>query len=225
MPAVGDHNEVVRHPILDYLRRGRLILAVVLAFAVLTGTAAIAPRVANLDDNAAHAFSGNEVTPPRQLPPLSLERVDGTAWTSAETRGRISLFFFGYTNCPDICPLTLSRARAVHEQLGEDAGEIDVYFVTVDPERDTPERLGLYVSQFNPEFIGLTGTDEQIEAAKAAFGVIAIQQPMSSSAGYSVDHTASSFVVDQDGAIRLIYPHDAPSVDVVSDLRTLLASE
>lgn len=203
--------------------RGRLAIVVLIGFVVLVVVATLAPRAIESDSGAAPAFSGMELTPPRELPALSLDRTDGTAWSSAESEDRISLFFFGYTNCPDVCPLTLSRANQIHQQLGEDAGSIDVYFITVDPERDTPDRLGLYVSQFNPAFTGLTGTPEQLQAAISAFGVVAVKQESLSGAGYSVDHTAGSYLVDDAGRIRLIYPHDAPAADIVRDIQSLLA--
>ena len=210
---------------LDFLGNGRLLLAMLLGFGVLVGAAAIASRVTITGPDAGSALSGAEVTPPRALPALALVRADGSAWSSADTEGRLALYFFGYTHCPDVCPLTLSRANQIQTQLGADAAQVDVYFVTVEPARDTPERLGRYVSQFSPDFTALTGTTAQLAAAQTAFGVIAVQQPNSSGSGYTVDHTASSYLVDSDGRIRLIYPHDGPSDDVVGDIRTLLSAE
>ena len=211
--------------VFNYLHRGRLLLALLLGFATLVVMAALAAPVDLSEPGDEPAFTGAEVTPPRALPALALARVDDTAWSSAETRGRLSLFFFGYTSCPDVCPLTLGRARQLHAQLGADAAQVDVYFITVDPERDTRARLGRYVSQFSPDFIALTGTAAELEAARAAFGVIAVRQPHATGTGYAVDHTASSYLVDGEGRIRLIYPHDAPSEDVLAGLRALLASE
>ncbi|MEZ4570695.1 MAG: SCO family protein [Thermomicrobiales bacterium] len=160
--------------------------------------------------------------PPKTLPDLTLQHTDGLAWTSSDMHGRLSLFFFGYTNCPDVCPLTLSRARQIYDALGADAEAVDVYFTTVDPERDTPERLGRYVEQFNPAFLSLTGSTEQLEAAKNAFGVVAVRQETGSSSGYSVDHTATSYLIDGTGSIRAVFPHDAATEDVLHDIRVLL---
>jgi len=206
----------------DFARaHGRALLIFAVSFALLIALAALSARFVERDAGPAR-FSGLVVEPPRELPALQLQRTDGGVWNSAETDGRVALFFFGYTNCPDVCPLTLSRARQALSQLGDDAARVDVYFITVDPERDTPERLGLYVSQFHPAITGLTGTPEQLATAMSAFGVVAQQVPTGSGAGYAVDHTATSFLVD-DGAIRLLYAYDTPAGDIASDLRAILA--
>lgn len=208
--------------VFDSIASTRILIAMALGFVVLVLAASLASRVALPGGSEEQVFAGAEVSPPRALPALTLQRADGTIWSSDETRGRISIFFFGYTHCPDVCPLTLSRANQIAQRLGADVDEVDVYFITVDPERDTPDRLGRYVSQFNPAFIALSGTAGQLEAARAAFGVIAVRQPGPGDS-YAVDHTASSYLIDASGSIRFIYPHDAPAEDVVADIDRLLA--
>ena len=214
-----------RLAVLSYVRRRRLLVGIVVGLVVLVFVAALASQVVSLSPDEPAVLKGAELSQPRELPDLTLMRADGSPWSSDETAGRLSLFFFGYTSCPDVCPLTLSRARQVQDRLGADSRELDVYFVTVDPERDAPDRLGMYVSQFSPEFGALTGTPAQLEAVQEAFGVVAVRQSSASQAGYSVDHTASSFLVDSDGRIRIIYPHDSPSDDVVADVQALLARD
>ena len=205
------------------LRRRLIVFGI--AIVGLLVIALLATRTFGADDPASSQFLGLEVAPPRTLPALTLQHTDNSEWSSESGRGRLSLYFFGYTHCPDICPLTLSRARQVREQLGEQADEVDVYFITVDPERDTPERLRLYVSQFHPSFMGLTGGPEQIDAAKLAFGVVAEKHMSSSASGYSVDHTATSFLVNRENQIVLLYPHDVASSAVVSDIQGLLDAD
>ncbi|HLT21201.1 MAG TPA: SCO family protein [Thermomicrobiales bacterium] len=200
----------------------RMAMIFVLGFTLLILAAVLAQHFANTTAGSEPAFTGLAVEPPRELPPLELQRADGGIWSSAELNGRLAMFFFGYTNCPDVCPLTLSRAKQAIAQLGDDAARVDFYFVTVDPERDTPRRLGMYVGQFDPTITALTGTPAQLEAAMAAFGVVAQQVPTGSEAGYAVDHTATSFLID-DGAIRLLYGHDTPAADLAADLRAILA--
>ncbi len=204
---------------------GKMAIAIVLGFGLLVATAVLATRLTDSQSESDQTFAGMSMSPPPTLPALTLQRSDGAKWTTEETSGRFSMFFFGYTNCPDVCPLTLSRAKQIHNQLGVEAAKIDFYFVTVDPERDTPERLGNYVSQFNPSFTGLTGTPGQLETAQAAFGVVAEKQAGGSGAGYSVDHTATSYLVDDQGRIVLLYAHDAPAEDAIGDIRALLGGE
>jgi protein SCO1/2 len=135
----------------------------------------------------------------------------------------ISSLFFGYTFCPDVCPVTLGIWKRVHEALGEDARQVRFVFITVDPERDTPERLLQHVAIFNPEFIGLTGTPEALQPVYQTFGVFFEKESASKSAvGYLVSHTASAFVVDRAGQWRLRHAFETPADDIVHDIVQLL---
>jgi protein SCO1/2 len=173
----------------------------------------------------AAALAGGALTPPVELPGLALQRAGGGRFTTADTRGRLSLFFFGYTTCPDVCPLTLAYVAQVRRRLGGGAGaqRLDAYFVTVDPERDTAARLVEYVAHFDPAIVPLTGTPEELERARAAFGVVAEKRPLpGSAAGYAMDHTALVYLVDGEGRIRLVYPHGVPPDVIAADVRRLL---
>jgi protein SCO1/2 len=133
------------------------------------------------------------------------------------------LLFFGYTQCPDVCPTTLSTWRKVHAGLGDDAARVRFAFVTVDPERDTSERLGLHVNAFNPDFYGLTGTEDQLEAVYDFFGIVAEKDDSSgSAAGYLISHTATTFVVDTEGRWRLRETYGTAPEDIVYDIQQLL---
>lgn len=158
--------------------------------------------------------------------------VDGSTFQLNEQRGRFVLLNFGYTSCPDICPLTLGELAAVYSQLGEkDADYVDklaVAFVTVDPERDTPERLQTYLGAFNPDFHGVYIEDAaELERVKGSFGIYAEKRAVEGSqnpANYLVDHTGGVYVIDPDGNVRLYLRNDIGVPGMVADLEHLLRS-
>jgi protein SCO1/2 len=140
-------------------------------------------------------FNGGVLTQPLAIPDLALRRADGKLFTTGEARGRWALYFFGYTTCPDVCPMTLAYVSQVRRQLGPAAP--DAYFVTVDPARDTPARLAQYMANFDPGIVALTGTDEQLARMREAFGVVAEKRVVEGSgAAYFMDHTALIFLVN-----------------------------
>ncbi|MEZ5871860.1 MAG: SCO family protein [Nitratireductor sp.] len=130
--------------------------------------------------------------------PFTLSRTDGTVFTERDLSGKPHAMFFGFTNCPEVCPTTLYEASGWLEQLGPDADKIGIYFVTVDPERDTPEMIAEYVASFDKRIVGLTGTPEQIEVIKKAYRVFS-QKVDLEGGGYTVDHTASIYLMNKDG--------------------------
>ena len=204
--------------------RTGLLAVLLLGLAVVLGLLVV-PRLW-APEPAPPAFKGGALTPPTALPPLTLQRADGRSFTTADTIGRTSFFVFGYTRCPDFCPLTLVQVAQLHRQLGADAANVDTYFVTVDPARDTPERLREYTANFDPTIVGLTGTPDQLTAAYAAFGVVAQRRDAPERPGdYFMDHTALSYLVDAGGRIRLVYPYPLEPADVAADVRALAATQ
>jgi protein SCO1/2 len=200
-------------------------VAAVCALLALLVAAVLVARPAWLSRDGG-AFKGDELRPAVTLPALSLARMDGRRFTTADTYGRQALFFFGYTRCPDVCPLTLAQMMQIQRQLGAEAGQLDIYFVTVDPARDTPERLRAYLANFGPRVVGLIGTTEELAATLRAFGAVAERRQSASWAGdYAMDHTALTYLVDPAGRIRLIYPYPIAPEDAVADLRRLIAAE
>lgn len=156
------------------------------------------------------------------VPDFTLTNTAGESVNLSDYEGEIVLLYFGYTFCPDICPTTLSELSNVQRQL-DDAGEkIQVVMVTVDPQRDTPENLGKYVTHFHPDFVGLSGTKAEIDAAGEIFGVYYEKQEGSEATGYLVDHTARVFVVDPQGNYQLSFSYGTPVADIVHDLNLLL---
>jgi protein SCO1/2 len=157
------------------------------------------------------------------VPDFSLTDESGGTFRLADQRGKVVLLFFGYTSCPDVCPTTLANWRKVHEALGDDAARVRFVFVTVDPERDTVEKLGLHVNAFNPDFIGLTGDQAELESVYRIFDVFYEKDTSSGSAlGYLVSHTATTFVLDPQGVWRLRETYGTPVDDIVHDVRQLL---
>jgi protein SCO1/2 len=153
---------------------------------------------------------------------LSLTGHDGRPRTLADYRGKLVVLFFGFTHCPDICPTTLADMAAVVKGLGADAGRVQVLFVTVDPERDTPEVLASYVPAFDARFLGLTGDAAAIQAAAKEFKIFYEKRQGSAPGAYTVDHSGQSYVLDAQGRLRLLVRHDRLAQDLGADLRTLL---
>ena len=169
------------------------------------------------------SFRGSVLEDPVTVPDFTLTDQSGQPFRLSDQRGQVVLLFFGYTSCPDVCPTTLGTWRKVHQALGEDADQAKFVFVTVDPERDTPERLGIHVNAFNPDFVGLTGTPDELEAVYTLFGVIHEKDTSSGSAlGYLVNHTATTFVIDREGAWRLRETYGTEAEDFVHDIQQLL---
>ena len=138
--------------------------------------------------------------------------------------GKVVVVFFGFTHCPDVCPMTLVEFNAALEQLGEAAKNVQVLFVTVDPERDTPEVLGPYVTTFNADFLGLTGTAEQVAEVAREFRIVYRKVEGSQPQNYSVDHSAGTYIFDQQGRIRLYAPYGLGSEAIANDIGRLLSA-
>jgi protein SCO1/2 len=169
------------------------------------------------------AFKGIDITGAPYGQGFSLTDFNGQPRTLADFQGRVVMLFFGFVQCPDVCPTALSRAAAVMEQLGPQAGQVQLLFVTVDPERDTPELLREYMAAFDPSFVALTGTDEQIKAAADQFRVYYQKIPTGSS--YTMDHTALSYLIDRQGRLRVALRHEQGVDEYAADIRLLLAED
>jgi len=155
-------------------------------------------------------------------PAFELAQMDGSSFQLSEMRGRIVLLFFGYTSCPDVCPTTLGELNQAMKQLGDDADRIQVVFITVDPERDTPERIQEYVDHFNPGFIGLSGTEEELTPIWSNYGVYREIVEGTSALGYLVNHTARVTLIDSEGNLRISFSFEMPVDDIVHDIKLIL---
>ncbi len=168
-------------------------------------------------------FRGSVLSQPVPAYDFSLNDQHGQPFRLSDQRGKVVLLFFGYASCPDVCPTTLGDWKQVHARLGEDADRVRFVFITVDPERDTPERLKQHLALFHPDFIGLTGSLEELEPVYQAYGVYyeKVEAP-ESALGYLVNHTSSDFVIDPQGNWRLRHSFGTPIDDIVHDVRLLL---
>jgi protein SCO1/2 len=165
-------------------------------------------------------FKGTMLEDPPPAPGFTLTTSGGREVSLSDFEGQVVLIYFGYTFCPDVCPLTMSDLRRVQEEAGNEA--LQVLYVTVDPARDTPEIAHAYASGFHPDFIGLSGTPEEIAAAAAGWGIFYKAGEPDASGNYPVDHTARVFAVDKAGRYRLTYPFETPPEDIVADVQILL---
>ena len=156
---------------------------------------------------------------------LALTGHDGKPYSLASFKGRAVILFFGYTQCPDVCPVTMGAMRELMTTLGADAQRIQVLFVTVDPERDTPQLLAQYVPAFHPSFLGLYGDAAATAKVAAEFKVFYRKQQGNNATTYTVDHTAGSYVLDASGRLRLYFRHGETPERMAQDLKRLLAGE
>ncbi len=153
---------------------------------------------------------------------LTLVDHHGQQRSLSDFRGKAIVLFFGYISCPDICPTMLARLAEVMKSLGGDAERVQVLFVTVDPERDSADRLKDFVPWFNPTFLGLRGDAAQIKAATEEFRVFAARKPVEGELGYVIDHSTGAYVFDPSGRLRL-YVKDTSSIeDIAADIQALL---
>jgi protein SCO1/2 len=146
----------------------------------------------------------------------------GKARTLADFKGKLVVLFFGYTQCPDVCPTTMAEMASVMKELGPQAAQVQVLFVTLDPERDTQALLAQYVPAFDARFLGLYGDAAATAATAKQFKVFYSKVPGTTPGSYSIDHTAGSFVFDQNGKIRLFLRHGQGAAPIVHDLKQLL---
>ena len=156
----------------------------------------------------------------------SLELTDhnGKRRTLLDFKGKVVAVFFGFTHCPDACPTTMAELAGVARALGPDASRFQVLFVTVDPERDTPALLQQYVPSFHPAFLGLHGTPEETARAAKEFK-IHYQKQAGKAGGYSMDHSAGTYILDGEGRLRLFASYGAGSDVLLHDVRLLLAQQ
>jgi protein SCO1/2 len=150
---------------------------------------------------------------------------NGRQRTLADFKGKAVVLFFGYTQCPDVCPTTLSTMREAMALLGDDGGRVQVLFASVDPARDTQALLAQYVPSFHPSFLGLRGSDEVIAATAKDFKVFYLKQPGKTPDSYSVDHSTGSYAFDPSGRLRLLLRHGETPANVAADLKLLLAGK
>ena len=188
--------------------------ALALAGAGLAGCERGAPRA---------QFKSVDITGAEYGRKLELPDADGQPRTLGDWKGKVVIVFFGYAQCPDVCPTTLAEIAELKKQLGPDGDRVQAVFVTVDPERDTAEMLKAYVGHFGPGFVALRGTPAQIQAAAKEFKVFYSKVPGKTEASYTIDHTAGAYVIDPQGRLRLFVRYGGGLDKLTADVKALLA--
>ncbi|MFN8515095.1 MAG: SCO family protein [Thermomicrobiales bacterium] len=223
---------IVSSPATGGLRRRQWALfALVLLLVGALGTAALIatrkeapkPQSSLPIGGASASGQGSLISPPRTLTNFTMTSHRGTPLSLGELRGKAVLLFFGYTRCPDFCPTTLVEFRDVKRALGTEAAGVAFVFVSVDAESDTAETLGQYVTNFDPEFIGLRGDAATLAQIGPEYDLYFKKREVSGATGYLIDHTAITYLIDREGRLRIIFPYGTPAAAIATDIHALLA--
>jgi protein SCO1/2 len=201
-------------------------------FVILATTASIAFGLAGCDKLGTSAsssapavqFRGADITGAEYARTLALPDATGKPRSLADFKGKVTVVFFGYTQCPDVCPTTMADLAQVKKALGADGDRLQGVFVTIDPERDTPEILKSYLASFDPSFVALRGSLDQTQAAAKEFKVFYAKVPGRAEGSYTMDHTAGAFVLDAKGNPRLFERYGGGAEPLTADVKALLAS-
>ena len=178
--------------------------------------------IAAVGCTAAESFKGADVSGQGYGGAYSLSGHDGKMRVPADFTGKVVVISFGFTHCPDVCPTTLATLAAAAKALGDDRKRLQVLFVTVDPERDTAQALGRYVTAFDADFLGLRGDAAATRQAARAFKVFYQKVPLANGA-YTMDHSTGYYAIDKRGNTRVLFRYEQPLADMVHDLRLLIA--
>ncbi len=193
--------------------------------AFLIGAVALAAgcdRIAGVGGKPTFHFT--DITGAEFARKLELPDADGKPRSLADWRGKVVVVFFGYTQCPDVCPTTMAELAQIRTMLGAQGDRLETVFVTIDPERDTPEVLKAYAANFGPNVVALRGNAEQTAAAAKEFKVFYAKVPGKAPGSYTMDHSAASFVFDPEGRVRLFVPYGADPKLLAGDVKQLLSA-
>lgn len=192
------------------------LMWVYLAFLVMTGL------LASCQQGSSASFIGTDLTGTQFGKPLSLTDHTGKLRSMNDFKGKVVVLFFGYTHCPDVCPTTMSDLKQTMKLLGDKANDVQVLFVTVDPERDTQAVLAQFVPGFDARFIGLRGTEAEVAANLSEYKVYAAKVSEPGKSGYTMDHSAGLYVFDKTGAPRIYLGYGEKPENIAHDLQLLL---
>ena len=193
----------------------------------LCGAAAVLSGCDKLGTTAssnAPSFRAVDITGAEYARQLDLIDQNGQPRTLADFKGKVTVVFFGYTQCPDVCPTTMAELAQIKKSLGKEGDRLQAVFVTIDPERDTAAVLKAYMAGFDPSFVALRGTVDQTKAAAKEFKVFFAKVPGRTEGAYTMDHTAGSYIFDSQGRVRLFVRYGTGIEPLTADLKTLLAS-
>jgi protein SCO1/2 len=199
---------------------GRILLFSGIAFGV-----ALVVIVYSVILNRPYSYQGSLIDPPLKAPEIQLNDQNGNEFTLSQQVSKVVLLFFGYTHCPDVCPLTMVEYKKIREQLNERAENVKFVFITVDPERDTPEEIRKYISNFDQAIIGLSEDRSVLQEVWKNYGVAQEIQEESNNGDYVVNHTARVYVVDKKGFLRMTYPFGFEIEKIIADIDHLLRED
>ncbi|MFN8381060.1 MAG: SCO family protein [Anaerolineales bacterium] len=168
-----------------------------------------------------HTFHGTVIQSPELSYDFTLKSAKGDVSLS-DYRGKLVLIYFGYTFCPDICPATLANVGQSLRELGTKADDIQLIMISLDPERDTPEKLEQYVTHFHPSFVGVTGTPDELAKVASLYGIFYEKVAGTDNSGYLLNHTATLLVIDREGYLKLVFPFGVTVPEIVDDLKYML---
>lgn len=201
-------------PIFSLITRGALFFIFVLSVISLAGC----------DSKPTSPFIGHDISGSGLGQNLNMQDSNGTLRTLTDFKGKTLVVFFGYTQCPDVCPTALSQLAQAMQLLGDQAAAVQVIMITVDPERDTPSLLNEYVHLFHPDFIGLSGTAEQLHQTAQSFKAFYVKSPSLQTDQYGMDHSSAFYLFDDTGAIRSLLNSNATPNDLAHDIGVLIKS-
>ena len=212
-------------------RRRLWLLAglVVLILGLLGGLSLVAARRAEPQHRstlpmgpASPSGRGSTIVPPRTLSDFTLTSQTGEPLALSTLRSKVVLLFFGYTSCPNICPTTLFEFKETRRLLGGASGEVAIIFISVDPDRDTLSVLARYVGAFDPTFIGLQGEPATLRRVGPEYDLVYQRRTEPGVEGYTMDHTAIAYLLDQQGLLQVVFPYGTPASALATDIRALL---
>jgi len=198
------------------LKLARSLVPVLL---VVGAAIAAPPRLSPPDD----LFKAGTLSPVMPAPEVALSGSDGKPVSLERFRGKVVLLAFGFSNCGEVCPITLATLAGARKKLGAEAADVQVLYVTVDPERDDAAQMKKFVGSFDPSFVGGVGSRPQLEAAYKSYG-ISISRKTNADGSYSIGHSSSIYMIDRAGGLRAVMPYGHPADDFVHDIKILLRS-
>ncbi|HNN12777.1 MAG TPA: SCO family protein [Anaerolineales bacterium] len=193
------------------MKTKNLILVLVAVLGIAAGIYFLRPK----------PLHGTVIQSPEPSYDFTLTGANGDVSLS-DYRGKIVLIYFGYTFCPDICPATLGNVTAALKKIGSKADDVQLIMISVDPGRDTPEKLAKYVAHFHPSFVGITGTKEEVDTVTSLYGIFYEIKQGSTVTDYLIDHTATLMAIDRDGYLKLVFPFGVTADDIADDLKYML---
>ncbi len=198
------------------LKLARLVVPLLLAIGV---AAAAPPRLTPPAD----LYKAGTLSPVMPAPEVALSGSDGKPVSLKRFRGKVVLLAFGFSNCGEVCPITLATLAGARKKLGDEATDVQVLYITVDPERDDAAQMKKFLRSFDPSFVGGVGARPQLEAAYKSYG-ISISKKTNADGSYSIGHSSSIYMIDRGGGLRAVMPYGHPADDFVHDLKILLRS-